>query len=121
MDGVAVAMEVYKASDYEDGEAPLTTLTTKTLASPLAKGDSDSISFTWAVKDGDFIFVAILDPDDTIKEVDETNNRYPSKLVNFGDSGPVVTEDEEDEGLLPAPSLITSIALLGAIAILRRR
>jgi hypothetical protein len=121
LDGVAVAMEVYKASDYEDGEAPLTTLTTKTLASPLAKGDSDSISFTWAVKDGDFIFVAILDPDDTIKEVDETNNRYPSKLVNFGDSGPVVTEDEEDEGLLPAPSLITSIALLGAIAILRRR
>ena len=67
-------MEVYKASDYEDGEAPLTTLTTKTLSSPLAKGDSDSISFTWAVKNGDFIFVAILDPDDTIKEVDETNN-----------------------------------------------
>ncbi|MFL2941902.1 MAG: hypothetical protein ACJZ2N_03780 [Candidatus Poseidoniales archaeon] len=120
LDGIAVAMEVYRASDFEDGEAPLTTLTTKTLSSPLARGDSDSLSFTWAVKNGDFIFVAILDPDDLIKEVDE-NNRFPSKLVTFGDSGPVVTEDEEDEGLLPAPSLITSIALLGAIAILRRR
>ena len=55
-----------------------------------------------------------------VKEVDE-NNRFPSKLVTFGDSGPIVDEDEEDDGLLPAPSLISSIALLGAIAILRRR
>ncbi len=55
-----------------------------------------------------------------IKEVDE-NNRFPSKLFTFGDSGPIVDEDEEDDGLLPAPSLISSIALLGAIAILRRR
>ena len=39
LEGVSVAMEVYKASDYEDGEAPLTTLTTK-LCLPLAKGDS---------------------------------------------------------------------------------
>ena len=80
-------MEVYRASAFEDGEEPLTTLTTKALADPLARGDSASVSFTWAVKDGDFIFVAVLDPEDLIKEVDENN------LVEL--SSPTGTDSKE--------------------------
>ena len=117
---VDVGLEVYKASDYDEGNDPMAILTIKNITN-LNKGDSRAVSFTWAVKDGDYIFVAVLDPWDKIKEIDEENNRYPSKLVTFGDSGPAVTEEEEDEGLLPAPSLVSSFVLLGTIALLRRR
>jgi len=115
-----VALMVYRESDYESGSPPIDQLTTKTITGIL-KGDSRPVSFTWAVKNGDFIFVAVLDPDDKVKEVNEDDNSFPSKSVTFGPSGPVVTEKEEDDGLLPAPSLVTALSLIGLVALLRRR
>ena len=85
------------------------------------KGDSRPVSFTWAVKNGDYIFVAVLDPDDKIKEVNEADNAYPSLKTTFGASGPTVTEEEEDEGLLPAPSIVAALGIVGAVALSRRR
>jgi len=117
---VLVGLEVYKASDYADGNPPLDSLTPKNLTQ-LVKGDSRSISFTWAVKNGDYIFVAIVDPNDDIKEVDEMDNRYPSKLTTFGGPSIVDIEEEEDGGLLPAPSLVYSLVILGSLAFFRRR
>jgi hypothetical protein len=115
-----VALMVYRASDFEDGNPPIDQLTTKTITGIL-RGDSRPVSFTWAVKNGDFIFVAVLDPDDNVKEVNEDDNSYPSLMTTFGASGPTVTEKEEDDGLLPAPSLITALSLIGVVALLRRR
>ena len=115
-----VLLMIYKASDYEAGDPPIDQLTTKTITGIL-RGDSRPVSFTWAVKNGDFIFVAVLDPDDKVKEVDESDNSYPSLQITFGDSGPAVVDDEEDEGLLPAPSLFSALALIGVVALLRRR
>ena len=115
-----VALMVYRESDYESGSPPIDQLTTKTITGIL-KGDSRPVSFTWAVKNGDFIFVAVLDPDNKVKEVNEDDNSFPSKSVTFGPSGPVVTEKEEDDGLLPAPSLVTALSLIGLVALLRRR
>ena len=115
-----VALMVYRASDFEDGNPPIDQLTTKTITGIL-RGDSRPVSFTWAVKNGDFIFVAVLDPDNIVKEVNEDDNSYPSLMTTFGASGPTVTEKEEDDGLLPAPSLITALSLIGVVALLRRR
>ena len=52
-----VSLLVYKASDYEDGDPPIDQLTAKTITGIL-RGDSRPVSFTWAVKNGDYIFVA---------------------------------------------------------------
>ena len=76
------------------------------------RGDSRPVSFTWAVKSGDFIFVAVLDPDDKVKEVDEGDNSYPSLQITFGDSGPDVVDEEDDEELFPAPSIFSALALI---------
>ena len=115
-----VSLLVYKASDYENGNPPIDQLTTKTITGIL-RGDSRPVSFTWAVKTGEFIFVAQLDPDDKVKEVNEDDNTYPSLEVTFGDSGPTVTDEEEDEGLLPAPSILTALVMVGIVALSRRR
>ena len=37
------------------------------------------------------------------------------------DSGPDVVDEEEDAGLLPAPSLFSALAMIGVVALLRRR
>ena len=115
-----VSLMVYRAVDYEEGNPPIDQLTTKTIAGIL-KGDSRPVSFTWAVKNGDYIFVAVLDPDDKVKEVNEADNAYPSLKTTFGASGPTVTEEEEDEGLLPAPSIVAALGIIGAVALSRRR
>ena len=121
---VNVGLEVYKASDYAEGGAPIDVLTTKTLTGVL-RGDSRPISFTWAIKnpEGSYIFVATVDPDNEIREIDEDLNSYPSIEVTFG-SVTTNTAEEEDEGglsFLPAPSIVSAIALLGLIALARRR
>ena len=115
-----VSLLVYKASDYEDGDPPIDQLTTKTITGIL-RGDSRPVSFTWAVKNGDYIFVAVLDPDDKVKEVNEDDNSYPSLKITFGITGPDVTEEEEDEGLLPAPSIVAALAMICIVALSRRR
>ena len=71
-----VLLRVYKASDYDTGNPPVDELTTKTITGIL-KGDSRPISFTWAVKNGNYIFVAVLDPEDKVKELNEDDNTYP--------------------------------------------
>ena len=115
-----VSLMVYRAVDYEEGNPPIDELTTKTITGIL-KGDSRPVSFTWAVKNGDYIFVAVLDPDDKIKEVNEADNAYPSLKTTFGTSGPAVTEEEEDEGLLPSPSIVAALGIIGLVALSRRR
>ena len=117
-----VALKVYRASDYAEGGAPIDELTTKTITG-LLKGDSRPISFTWAVKNGDYIFVAVVDPDNQVKEINEMDNEFPSLEVAFG--GPTSTgpTDEEDEGLfgLPAPSIVVAMGMVGLVALARRR
>ena len=117
-----VALKVYRASDYAEGGAPIDELTTKTITG-LLKGDSRPISFTWAVKNGDYIFVAVVDPDNQVKEINEVDNEFPSLEVTFG--GPTSTgpTDEEDEGLfgLPAPSIVVAMGMVGLVALARRR
>ena len=117
-----VVLKVYRASDYAEGGAPIDELTTKTITG-LLKGDSRPISFTWAVKNGDYIFVAIVDPDNQVKEINEMDNEFPSLEVTFG--GPTSTDptDEEDEGLfgLPAPSIVVAMGMVGLVALARRR
>ena len=123
---VNIGLEVYKASDYTDGGAPIDVLTMKTITQ-LLKGDSRPISFTWAIRntEGSYIFVAIVDPDNEIREVNEIDNAYPSQEVTFGSTTNTGPEEEEEGGLLdrllPAPSIISAIALLGAVALTRRR
>ena len=118
---VDVAMHVYKATDYEDGNPPVDTLTVKTIEG-LIRGDSRAVSFTWAVKDGNYIFVAILDPEDLIKEVDEADNTFPSKEQTFGASNVANLDEEEDDGgLLPAPSMLAALAIFSMVALIRRR
>ncbi len=117
-----VVLKVYRASDYAEGGAPIDELTTKTITG-LLKGDSRPISFTWAVKNGDYIFVAVVDPDNQVKEINEMDNEFPSLEVAFG--GPTSTgpTDEEDEGLfgLPAPSIVVAMGMVGLVALARRR
>ena len=117
-----VALKVYRASDYAEGGAPIDELTTKTITG-LLKGDSRPISFTWAAKNGDYIFVAVVDPDNQVKEINEMDNEFPSLEVTFG--GPTSTgpTDEEDEGLfgLPAPSIVVAMVMVGLVALARRR
>ena len=118
---VSVAMHVYKATDYADGNPPVDTLTVKTIEG-LIRGDSRAVSFTWAVKDGSYIFVAILDPEDSIKEVDEADNTFPSKEQTFGASNVANLDEEEDDGgLLPAPSMLAALAIFSMVALIRRR
>jgi hypothetical protein len=117
-----VALKVYRASDYAEGGAPIDELTTKTITG-LLKGDSRPISFTWAVKNGDYIFVAVVDPDNQVKEINEIDNEFPSQDVTFGGSTSVDPTNEEDEGLfgLPAPSMAIAMGMLGLVALARRR
>ena len=117
-----VTLKVYRASDYADGGAPIDELTTKTITG-LLKGDSRPISFTWAVKNGDYIFVAVVDPDNQVKEINEMDNEFPSLEVTFSDSTSTGPTDEEDEGLfgLPAPSIVVAMGMVGLVALARRR
>ena len=117
-----VALKVYRASDYAEGGAPIDELTAKTITG-LLKGDSRPISFTWAVKNGDYIFVAVVDPDNQVKEINEMDNEFPSLEVSFGGPTSTVPTDEEDEGLfgLPAPSIVLAMAMVGLVALARRK
>ena len=97
-------------------------MTTKTITG-LLKGDSRPLSFTWAVKNGDYIFVAIVDPDNQVKEINEMDNEFPSLEVTFSDSTSTGPTDEEDEGRfgLPAPSIVVAMGMFGLVALARRR
>jgi len=119
-----IGLEVYKASDYEAGEPPFYTFTTKSIDGIL-RGDSRSISFTWAIKNTGvpYIFVATIDPDDEIREINEIDNSYPSIEVTFGGTTSTDSTDGEDEGLfgLPAPSIVVAMGMVGLVALARRR
>ena len=119
---VEVGLLVYRATDYSAGNPPIDSLTIKTI-NGILRGDSRPISFTWAVSNGDYIFVAVVDPDNKVKEINEADNSYPSLLTNFGTSVVVDTDEEEDEGLLGLPSISATIAIsiFGLVALARRR
>ena len=46
---------------------------------------------------------------------------WSSLKITFGASGPDVTEEEEDDGLLPAPSIVVALAMVCIVALSRRR
>tara|TARA_B110000438_G_scaffold73064_1_gene73167 strand:- start:6862 stop:9723 length:2862 start_codon:yes stop_codon:yes gene_type:complete len=119
---VEVGLLVYRATDYSAGNPPIDSLTVKTIDGIL-RGDSRPISFTWAVSNGDYIFVAVVDPENKVKEINEADNSYPSLLTNFGTSETVDDAEEEDEGLLGLPSISATIAIsvFGLVALARRR
>lgn len=119
---VEVGLLVYRASDYNEDNPPIDSLTVKSIDGIL-RGDSRPISFTWAVSNGDYIFVAIVDPENKVKEINEGDNSYPSLLTNFDTSEVVVDDGEEDEGLLGLPSIPVTIAIsiFGLVALARRR
>ena len=119
---VNIGLEVYKASDYTSGGAPIDVLTMKTITG-LLKGDSRPISFTWAIRntEGSYIFVATVDPDNEIREINEIDNAYPSQEVTFGSTTTTGPEEDDEGGLLPAPSIVSALALLGMVALNRRR
>ena len=57
-----------------------------------------------------------------IKEGDELDNIIPSKEQTFGASNVANLDDEdEDDGLLPAPSQVAALAIFGMFALIRRR
>lgn len=119
---VEVGLLVYRATDYTEGNPPIDSLTVKSIDGIL-RGDSRPISFTWAVSNGDYIFVAVVDPDNKVKEINEADNSYPSLLTNFAPSGTVDTGEDDDEGLLGLPSISVTIAMsiFGLVALARRR
>jgi hypothetical protein len=89
----------------------------------LTKGDSRIVSFTWVRNVGDFVFVAEVDPNNEVRELDEDNNLYDSEVITIEALGSGGSGGEEDEGFLGLPSLspLAPLALLGAVALLRRR
>ena len=119
---VEVGLLVYRATDYTEGNPPIDSLTVKSIDGIL-RGDSRPISFTWAVSNGDYIFVAVVDPDNKVKEINEADNSYPSLLTNFAPSGTVDAGEDDDEGLLGLPSISVTIAMsiFGLVALARRR
>jgi len=119
---VEVGLLVYRAKDYNEGNPPIDSLTVKSIDGIL-RGDSRPISFTWAVSNGDYIFVAVVDPDNKVKEINEADNSYPSLLTTFAPSGTVDAGGDEDEGLLGLPSISVTIAMsiFGLVALSRRR
>ena len=122
---IEVVLHVYKASDYsKEGSSPIDTLTMKSIDG-LLRGDTRSVPFTWAIKDGSYIFVAIIDPDDLIKEIDESDNTFPSKEETFGGSNTENLDDDDDDssGLLglPSTSLIAALSIFSMVALIRRR
>ena len=119
---VEVGLLVYRAKDYNEGNPPIDSLTVKSIDGIL-RGDSRPISFTWAVSNGDYIFVAVVDPDNKVKEINEADNSYPSLLTTFSPSGTVDAGGDEDEGLLGLPSISVTIAMsiFGLVALARRR
>ena len=119
---VVVGVLLYRASDYSEGNPPIDSLTVKSI-NGILRGDSRPISFTWAVSNGDYIFVAVVDPENKVKEINEADNSYPSLLTNFGISEVIDDAEEEDEGLLGLPSISVTIAMsiFGLVALARRR
>ena len=119
---VEVGLLVYRANDYTEGNPPIDSLTVKSIDGIL-RGDSRPISFTWAVSNGDYIFVAVVDPDNKVKEINEADNSYPSLLTNFAPSGTVDAGEDDDEGLLGLPSISVTIAMsiFGIVALASRR
>ena len=74
---------------------------------------------------GEFIFVAEVDPNNKVREIDEINNVYASDVEEFGDvsTGGTDNGDEEGGGLFGIPSIsgLAALSLLGTVALLRRR
>jgi len=125
---VEVSLKVYDYAAYaaaSNSAEVLDDLGTKTINGALSRGSSWSLTFTWAREKGEFIFVAEVDPNDRVREIDEGNNIYPSSKEEFGDVSTGGTGDDEEEGggLFGIPSIsgLAALSLLGTIALLRRR
>jgi|TARA_B100001971_G_scaffold137046_1_gene126530 subtilase family serine protease len=125
---VEVSLKVYDWDDYaadSDAAVPRENLGTKTINGGLSRGSSWSLTFTWAREKGEFIFVAEVDPNNKVREIDEINNVYASDVEEFGDvsTGGTDNGDEEGGGLFGIPSIsgLAALSLLGTVALLRRR
>ena len=126
LNGVEVTLYVYDYADWSaqgSSTVPRDTFPVKSIEGALGRGDSRIVSFTWVRNVGDFIFVAEVDPDNKVRELDEDNNLYDSEVITIEALGSGGGGEEEDKGFLGLPSLspLAPLALLGAVALLRRR
>ena len=126
LNGVEVTLYVYDYADWSaqgSSAVPRDTFPVKSIEGALGRGDSRIVSFTWVRNVGDFVFVAEVDPDNKVRELDEDNNLYDSEVITIEALGSGGGSVEEDEGFLGLPSLspLAPLALLGAVALLRRR
>lgn len=121
---VKVHLMVYK---YADGdilpENLVDNLGNQTITGAIAEGQTRSITFEWQAERGDFVIVAIVDPGDAIQEQYESDNRLESTKVEIGGGSSTNGDPSDDDngGFIPAPSLLMAVALLGVLALLRRR
>jgi len=122
---VKVHLLIYK---YADGEILPENLKVdlgnQTISGTIAEGQTRTISFEWQAKSGDFVIVAIVDPGDAIQEQYENDNTLESTKVEIGGGSSTPDDDVDNgdgEGFIPAPSLLMAVALLGVLALLRRR
>ena len=106
---VEVGLLVYRATDYNEGNSPIDSLTVKSI-NGILKGDSRPISFAWGISNGDYIFVAVVDPSNKVKEINETDNSYPSLLTTFGSSGTVDTSDDSTCKYEPVAVAVSDLA-----------
>jgi PKD repeat protein len=80
---VEVGLLIYHATDYAEGNPPIGLAGMKYIDSIL-RGDSRPITFTWdIISNGDYIFVAVVDYDNVIDEINEADNSYPSLSTNL--------------------------------------
>ena len=126
LNGVEVTLHVFDYADWSargNSATPRDTFPVKSIEGALGRGDSRIVSFTWVRNVGDFVFVAEVDPNNEVRELDEDNNLYDSEVITIEALGSGGSGGEEDEGLLGLPSLspLAPLALLGAVALLRRR
>ena len=126
LNGVEVTLHVFDYADWSargNSATPRDTFPVKSIEGALGRGDSRIVSFTWVRNVGDFVFVAEVDPNNEVRELDEDNNLYDSEVITIEALGSGGSSGEEDEGFLGLPSLspLAPLALLGAVALLRRR
>ena len=65
--------------------------------------------------------MAILDPEDSIKEVDEADNTFPSKEQTFGASNVANLDERKMMVVYYQHHLLAALAIFSMVALIRRR
>lgn len=84
----------------------------------LAAGGERTVSFRWTATGGEHVVLAILDPGDTVREVDEANNAR-LEIVRVGRDVGILSAARED---VPAPAVaLTVVAAIAAVLVRGRK